>query len=103
MADDGTLPRVERRGRHRGRRRVLWHARWLVQGGRREDRQGPVAVQTWIGRGGETDHVHRPRRPAVRGRPFGDGPALGSSPRGTPGRWTRRRAVAAPCPSATPP
>src|SRR5881396_3380617 len=52
MADDGTLPRVERRGRDRGRRRVLRHARWLVQGGRREDRQGPVAVQSRIGRVG---------------------------------------------------
>src|SRR2546426_12618775 len=52
MADDGTLPRVERRGRDRGRRRVLRHARWLVQGGGREDRQGPVAVQGRVGRGG---------------------------------------------------
>src|SRR5437667_104474 len=68
MADDGTLPRVERRGRDRGRRRVLRHARWLVQGGGREDWQGPVAVQSRIGRGGEPDHVHGPRRQAVRGR-----------------------------------
>src|SRR2546429_729198 len=91
MADDGTLPRVERRGRDRGRRRVLRHARWLVQGGGREDRQGPVAVQNRIGGGGGPDHVYRARRQAVRGRLRGGRGGPGSCPRGTPGRVTPRR------------
>src|SRR2546428_7201805 len=90
MADDGTLPRVERRGRDRGRRRVLRHARWLVQGGGREDWQGPVAVQIRIGGGGGPYHVHGPRRQATSGRLPGARRGLVTSLRSRPVGWPGR-------------
>ena len=45
VGDQGAVPHLERRARHRGRRGVLRHARRLVQVGRREDRQGALEVQ----------------------------------------------------------
>ncbi len=45
LGDPGEISGLERRGRDRGRRRVLRHARRLVQGGRREDRHGALEVQ----------------------------------------------------------
>ena len=59
VGDPRAVPRVERQRGDGGRRGVLRHARWLVQGGGREERQGAVEVQGRIGRRGMSDHVSR--------------------------------------------
>ena len=42
LGHQGAVPRVERRARDGGRRRLLRHARRLVQGGRRHERHGAL-------------------------------------------------------------
>ena len=94
LGGEGAVPRVERRAGDRGRRGLLRHAGRLVQGGRREDRQGAVEVQGGLRRGGQSDHLSRPRREAVRGDLCRHRrrlvPALGRRPVGR----SRRRAAA---------
>ena len=66
VGDQGALSRLERRAGHGGRCRVLRHARRLVQGGGREDRQAALQVQGRLRRRRQSDHLPRPRRQAVR-------------------------------------
>ena len=54
-------PSMERRAGDRGRRGVLRNARWMVQDGRRQNRQAAFEVQGGLGSRGQSDHVSRAR------------------------------------------
>jgi len=68
LGDQGEVSRLERRPRHRRRRCVLRYARRLVQGRRCEQRPRAVEIQSGVRGRRQPDHIHRPRRQAIRGR-----------------------------------
>ena len=84
---------VERRARHRGRRGVLRHDGWLVQGGGRQGRPPALAVQDRLRNRRPADLLSRPgrqtiHRSALRRRWVGRG---GRIRRSRYTRWKRRR------------
>ena len=70
LVDQGTLPRLQRHGGHRRRRRLLRNHGSLVQGGQRQDRRAAVAVPGAVRLHRPADHLHGQRWPSVRRHPL---------------------------------
>ena len=68
LGDPRALSRLERGTRHGWRRRLLRHARRLVQGRRRAGGQSTLEIQSGLRRRRGADHVRGTRWKAVRGR-----------------------------------
>ena len=68
LGDRGRPSSLERHARHGGRRRVLRHDGWLVQGGRRQRRPPVVAVQDRLRNRRPADLVSRSGRQAIHRR-----------------------------------
>ena len=88
LEHQGKLPRLERHGRDRRRRRVLRNDGPPLQSRQREDRRGAVGLRNRLGNHRPAGHLQRPRRQAVRRDPRRRG-RLGGRGRRRPARPAR--------------